>query len=80
MEDPITTPCAVCGMELLQIGICPACGHNQKTLENQEDDLRYEEFDLPYGIEFAPPVLEDCLLYTSPSPRDLSTSRMPSSA
>ena len=25
-------------------------------------------------------VLEDCLLYTSPSPRDLSTSRMPSSA
>ena len=27
---------------------------------------------------FTPPV--DCLLYTSPSPRDLSTSRMPSSA
>ena len=25
-------------------------------------------------------LLEDCLLYTSPSPRDLSTSRMPSSA
>ena len=25
-------------------------------------------------------VLETCLLYTSPSPRDLSTSRMPSSA
>ena len=25
-------------------------------------------------------VLESCLLYTSPSPRDLSTSRMPSSA
>ena len=24
--------------------------------------------------------VEDCLLYTSPSPRDLSTSRMPSSA
>ena len=24
--------------------------------------------------------LPDCLLYTSPSPRDLSTSRMPSSA
>ena len=24
--------------------------------------------------------LADCLLYTSPSPRDLSTSRMPSSA
>ena len=26
------------------------------------------------------PQLQDCLLYTSPSPRDLSTSRMPSSA
>ena len=25
-------------------------------------------------------LLENCLLYTSPSPRDLSTSRMPSSA
>ena len=25
-------------------------------------------------------VVETCLLYTSPSPRDLSTSRMPSSA
>ena len=25
-------------------------------------------------------IFEDCLLYTSPSPRDLSTSRMPSSA
>jgi len=25
-------------------------------------------------------LLFDCLLYTSPSPRDLSTSRMPSSA
>ena len=25
-------------------------------------------------------MVSDCLLYTSPSPRDLSTSRMPSSA
>ena len=25
-------------------------------------------------------AVKDCLLYTSPSPRDLSTSRMPSSA
>ena len=29
---------------------------------------------------FADANLKDCLLYTSPSPRDLSTSRMPSSA
>ena len=26
------------------------------------------------------PSIKSCLLYTSPSPRDLSTSRMPSSA
>ena len=31
-------------------------------------------FDLFVGVS------NDCLLYTSPSPRDLSTSRMPSSA
>ena len=34
------------------------------------------------GTHFPPsdPQWKDCLLYTSPSPRDLSTSRMPSSA
>ena len=31
-----------------------------------------------YGV--SGPILRACLLYTSPSPRDLSTSRMPSSA
>ena len=30
--------------------------------------------------EFVEDDVEGCLLYTSPSPRDLSTSRMPSSA
>ena len=30
--------------------------------------------------ELTPDDLSHCLLYTSPSPRDLSTSRMPSSA
>ena len=32
------------------------------------------------GTGVAAKVLKSCLLYTSPSPRDLSTSRMPSSA
>ena len=31
-------------------------------------------------LESLAPVIKACLLYTSPSPRDLSTSRMPSSA
>ena len=34
-----------------------------------------------HGYEMGPLILiKHCLLYTSPSPRDLSTSRMPSSA
>ena len=33
----------------------------------------------PYNVQYFQPV-HPCLLYTSPSPRDLSTSRMPSSA
>ena len=33
-----------------------------------------------YGAERTPEFYLLCLLYTSPSPRDLSTSRMPSSA
>ena len=32
----------------------------------------------PMGMDYVP--VYACLLYTSPSPRDLSTSRMPSSA
>ena len=32
------------------------------------------------GLEVNGGVFNNCLLYTSPSPRDLSTSRMPSSA
>ena len=33
-----------------------------------------------YSLYVADDVTDSCLLYTSPSPRDLSTSRMPSSA
>ena len=39
------------------------------------DIMRYVPWD-----GFGPFESYDCLLYTSPSPRDLSTSRMPSSA
>ena len=35
---------------------------------------------LSYKPNFVNYMFRDCLLYTSPSPRDLSTSRMPSSA
>ena len=36
--------------------------------------------DIRDAADFARGHITDCLLYTSPSPRDLSTSRMPSSA
>eukprot|EP00829_Urostomides_striatus_P002933 TRINITY_DN13391_c0_g1_i1.p3 TRINITY_DN13391_c0_g1~~TRINITY_DN13391_c0_g1_i1.p3 ORF type:complete len:116 (-),score=73.81 TRINITY_DN13391_c0_g1_i1:9-356(-) len=41
----------------------------EKRLQRQEKEKRKKANDL-----------KGCLLYTSPSPRDLSTSRMPSSA
>ena len=37
-------------------------------------------FDAPNGLRGYAAEYQNCLLYTSPSPRDLSTSRMPSSA
>ena len=43
---------------------------NQKPDKNQAGGI----------IEKEMPIHISCLLYTSPSPRDLSTSRMPSSA
>ena len=46
--------------------------------DNYGDDLPFwTQVDLPNGGAKQPQL---CLLYTSPSPRDLSTSRMPSSA
>ena len=56
------------------------------TLEHgglQMDDYEIEhidEKDRYVGINSMEYVNSICLLYTSPSPRDLSTSRMPSSA
>ena len=48
------------------------------------DRSLYDEADADFETFWARQARElltwDCLLYTSPSPRDLSTSRMPSSA
>ena len=47
------------------------------TLQNpDEGTITYNGTDITKN----PDVIRSCLLYTSPSPRDLSTSRMPSSA
>ena len=46
-----------------------------------DDEDRENEGDLAIAAEkVTVEAINFCLLYTSPSPRDLSTSRMPSSA
>ena len=47
-------------------------------LENRRKVEREMRFNLV--VHDPDPLFNICLLYTSPSPRDLSTSRMPSSA
>ena len=45
------------------------------------DNLSRRKIDIDLEVESLTPISSiTCLLYTSPSPRDLSTSRMPSSA
>ena len=53
--------------ELANKSICVGSG----TTTEQNINDTFESLSLPY---------EPCLLYTSPSPRDLTASRMPSSA
>ena len=49
------------------------------TFHNSETFVKLEDFSTGLYIE-SPAYVYDCLLYTSPSPRDRSVSRMPSSA
>ena len=54
-----------------------------KTIFDPEIPVDIYELGLIYEVKFSDAEggqRVDCLLYTSPSPRDLSTSRMPSSA
>ena len=49
----------------------------REELRNMADDAAIEEMET---ADLLCVIYVTCLLYTSPSPRDLSTSRMPSSA
>ena len=67
-------------------------GNHETKYHNTKHNVGYwvlDSFAKKYGLEFKPGKgnyfvakkgSSFCLLYTSPSPRDLSTSRMPSSA
>ena len=53
-------------------------GDNSKN--NSDYISMYEKNAVKEMMTEMKKLAKDCLLYTSPSPRDLSTSRMPSSA
>ena len=52
---------------------------NEQLIEKGDDCVVFD-YDCREGICGTCSLVINCLLYTSPSPRDLSTSRMPSSA
>ena len=55
------------------IGVLGAVGFSPEQLKEELDWIDAHIGDNPYGVD-------TCLLYTSPSPRDRTRSRMPSSA
>ena len=63
-------------------GIVGAAATSQRpqVVANAAEDSRYVSDVVPVGSELAVPIVFGCLLYTSPSPRDATLSRMPSSA
>ena len=77
-----------------ETGFIPAvsAGYGWSTIENGSSDIDTANWMVgltwndvastghTFNFGFGVPQYQTCLLYTSPSPRDLSTSRMPSSA
>ena len=61
-------------MALVEVRMAGVCSTDLQILQG------YMDFRGILGHEFVGEVLEGCLLYTSPSPRDKRQSRMPSSA
>ena len=70
------SPCSMCSGAILLYGIPRVVVGENRTFLGEEDWLRSR------GVSVE--VIQDetciCLLYTSPSPRDVEESRMPSSA
>ena len=73
--------------EILDISLWEKSGHLEKFGDNMfttitRDDKAYsiKPMNCPGGVQVFKQGLKSCLLYTSPSPRDATLSRMPSSA
>ena len=62
---------------MIVIGLTGGIGSGKSTVSDRFVDLGAVLIDADRIVR---ELQEPCLLYTSPSPRDLSTSRMPSSA
>ena len=71
---------AYCDPLCITSNILPAVKRFENNQEIKIIRNYINEFNLTGFIVGIPLDEEGCLLYTSPSPRDLSTSRMPSSA
>ena len=69
------TGCEACVVACSAENNVPTAGPDQAAMGRAKHWIRVDRY---YEGEF--PNIKVCLLYTSPSPRDLSTSRMPSSA
>ena len=68
--------------ELVMEGSLDSAGSTVVVAGRFKGEIRAKDILLESGSIFDGNLIADkaCLLYTSPSPRDLSTSRMPSSA
>ena len=86
MEIPTIILPDIVDIETLEIPLPTADVPYYEPMVVPPSDLRNHEEEPVKTVEETPepPTLKipfiNCLLYTSPSPRDLSTSRMPSSA
>ena len=71
-------PVKIIEHEALLLG--PVAVHPTRQGEGLGSLLIKDSLALAKKLDYSRILLIGCLLYTSPSPRDLSTSRMPSSA
>ena len=75
-----------CAIDLHEAGVlekygCPLIGANVEAIQLGEDRQLFKGVVERCGADVAKSVIcHSCLLYTSPSPRDVEESRMPSSA
>ena len=63
------------GATIIATGFGDGLRITQRAVKRLDGEIEVLEMDIQNTEQ-----VQDCLLYTSPSPRDLSTSRMPSSA